>query len=185
MAKKIVLVALVGVMVLAATVPVAPREHDVPGPVSRTLYFTKYLPDGTVTTGHLELQPEERAPDACQALLEQDPAIQDYVRDNAVDLYFLLSAGSGLKFAFPPSLFGLSLLEVELSLIPNVIYCNYRGGEGETTIIPVVSGGNATSIYGDHRLLTIGFVGILGWSTVFTFSNTFLVGFTPYVWTQA
>lgn len=182
MARKIILATIIGMMVLSVVVPVSPQEQEASHP-SSLLFYTKYLPDGTVTTGHLNLQPDECPQDVCRALVEQDPVIQEYVQEN-MDLYFLLSGGDGLKFAFPPSLFGVSLLEVELSLLPNVVYCNYRG-EAETTIIPVTSGGNATHIYGDHRMLTIGFVGLLGWSTVFTFSNTFLVGFTPYVWTQA
>ena len=175
------LMMVVGIMLMAVIVPASPQDQQIS---PRFFSYIKYQPDGTVSTATYGLETGQTVEDACRQLLDQDSAIQQYLEDAALDLYFLLSAGGGLKLAFPPSTFGLSLLEVELSLIPNVIYCSYQN-EAETTIIPLVSAGNATFLNGPHRLLAIGFVGILGWSTVFTFSNTFLAGFAPYVWTLA
>ena len=179
MAKKCMLMVVVCIMLLAVIIPASPYEQQIS---PQFFSYTKYYPDGTVTTATHELEPGQTIGDACRQLLDQDVVIQQYIEDAALDFYFLLSAGGGFKLAFPSSTFGLSLLEVELSLIPNVIYCSYQN-EADTTVIPLVSSGNATFLNGPHRLLTIGFVGILGWNTVFTFSNTFLAGFAPYVLT--
>lgn len=101
-----------------------------------------------------------------------------------MEIFFVISAGSGLHFAFPPSLAGSTLLKIHFSFIPSVIYCSYTGDEASTDIIPLLSPENATTISGSHKILLIGFMGVLGWDGVFSFSDAGFAGFAFYVWTS-
>ena len=101
-----------------------------------------------------------------------------------LEVFFIISAGSGLHFAFPPSFVGSPLLQIHFSFFPSVVYCNYGGSESSTDIIPLFSPENATTISGSHKILVIGFIGILGWEGVFSFSDTGFTGFAFFVWTS-
>ena len=96
-----------------------------------------------------------------------------------------MSAGDGFHFAFPPSILKLSLWSISLSLFPSAIYCNYRGENAETDIIPIMPSGDSTTIYGSHRILTLGFIGVVGWDGLFSVSSSGFAGFTFFVWTSS
>jgi len=177
---KILPLVLAVFMIFPAIVPVNSSEHVVAA--GRYVSFTKYLPDGNTERFSMFVPYSRSISDVCADMVRGDPAMRNFVDGTSVNLYFIMSAGSGFHFIFPPSVMKMSLWDINLSLFPSGIYCNYRGSGSETDIIPITSG-NSTTISGDHKLLTLGFVGIVGWTGLFSTSETGFAGFTLFVWT--
>jgi len=157
------------------------------GADKRTVTFAKCFPDGTVQTftdtvvcREGKTMAEDIA-EKCAVLVREDAILQEYT-DTGVGLYFVISAGEGLHFALPPSLMQSTFLDIIFSLFPSVVYCNYNTG-ASTDIISLTSLGNETLLEGAHRVLCIGFVGILGWEGMFSYDATGFAGFTPFIWT--
>jgi len=148
----------------------------------RYVSFTKYLPDGNMERFSMFVPRSMSISDVCADMVKDDVAITNFVNTTPLSLYFIMSAGGGFHFIFPPSIMGIPLWDINLSLFPSGIYCNYHGSNSETDIIPLTSG-NSTTIYGDHKILTLGFVGIVGWTGLFSMSDTGFAGFTLFVWT--
>jgi len=147
----------------------------------RTTTFTEYLPNGRVETFKADVGADTSyaIAEKCSELIK-DSAFQSLPQQ--MEIYFIISAGSGLHFSLPPSLIGSTLLNIHFSFFPSVIYCSYTGNESSTDIIPILSPENATTITGNHKILIIGFIGIVGWEGVFSFSDTGFAGFAFYVW---
>jgi len=116
----------------------------------------------------------------CARIFHEDNQMESY---SSYGLYFIISAGEGLHFSLPPSLLQSSRFNIFLSLFPSIIYCSYHGNASETDIVPITSG-NETFITGDHRLLCLGFMGVIGWTQVFSYGNTGFAGVTPFFWTD-
>ncbi len=150
--------------------------------------FSKYLPDGRIElfTETVECRNEEKLSEAIARKCKEMLMEEDYIkkRDIGAGLYFIISAGEGLHFSLPPSLLKSSFWEIIFSLFPSVVYCSYTGEASETDIISLMQAGDETLIYGEHRVLCIGFVGILGWEGIFSYSDTGFAGFSPFVWTS-
>lgn len=157
------------------------------GGEKRTVTFAKCLPDGTVETftdtvvcRDGETLAESIA-EACATLVKEDDVLQEY-GDTGLGVYFIISAGEGLHFALPPSLMQSTFFNIIFSLFPSVVYCNYNT-DASTDIISLTSLGNETLLEGPHRVLCLGFVGILGWAGMFSYDATGFAGFTPFIWT--
>ena len=156
---------------------------------SGAVTFTTYYPDGSVETFVRDVRflagnsVAECITHECRELIARDPWIQQYV-NSEVGLYFIISAGKGLHFSLPPSLLQSSFFEIIFSLFPSITYCSYSGTAAETDIIPIGSPSNETLIQGEHRILCIGFVGIVGWQGIFSYEDTGFAGFSPFVWTS-
>jgi len=103
---------------------------------------------------------------------------------SSMGLYFIISAGEGLHFSLPPSLIQSSRLNIFFSLFPSIIYCSYHGNASETDIVPIIPSGNETFIVGDHHLLCLGFIGVIGWTQVFSYDNTGFAGVTLFFWSD-
>ena len=183
MKGEILSLVLVFVMVMPAVVPVIPAESHEQTVDGRNVVFTKYMPDGEIEKFSMFVPYSENISDVCAGMVREDKAIRNFANNTALKLYFIMSAGEGFHFSLPPSVLKLSLWSINLSLFPSGVYCNYHGSNAETDIIPVFPSGNSTTIYGDHKVLTLGFVGIVGWSGLFSMSDTGFAGFTLFVWT--
>lgn len=151
-----------------------------------TVTFSKYMPGKVeIFTKKIEVNDSEKISEAiarnCKEMLFEEYEIKNYA---GTGLYFIISAGEGLHFSLPPSLLKSSFWEIIFSLFPSVVYCSYTGNASETDIISIMPAGNETLIYGEHRVLCIGFVGILGWEGIFSYSDTGFAGFSPFVWTS-
>jgi len=147
----------------------------------RTTTFTKYLPNGNVETFKADVGGTSHAiAEKCSELVKDNM----FPLPQQIEIFFIISAGSGLHFSLPPSFIGSTLLNIHFSFFPSVIYCSYTGNESSTDIIPILSPENATTITGSHKILIIGFMGIVGWEGVFSFSDTGFAGFAFYVWTS-
>ncbi len=186
MGGKILSLVLVFVMVIPAFVPVESSEQQMEG---RDVTFTKYLPDGgtekfSMFVPYTGKDFSKDIADTCARMVKEDKAIQNFLNNTALKLYFIMSIGGGFHFAFPPSILKISLWSISMSLFPSAIYCNYHGSDSETDIIPIVPSGNSTTIYGEHKVITLGFIGIVGWDGLFTMSDTGFAGLTLFVWTS-
>ncbi|MFO8132993.1 MAG: hypothetical protein R6U10_03535 [Thermoplasmatota archaeon] len=158
--------------------------------MEHTVTFATYLPDGSVeyVEQEVELADGESLSaviaDRCAEMVEDDNRFQQHM-DQQIGLYLIISGGSGLHMALPPALLEVSLLRISLSLMPSIVYCSYSGEEASTTITPLTGDGNVTSYDGPHKLLTAGFIGVIGWSGVFSFASTGFAGLTMFTWTSA
>jgi len=185
MGKKFISLILLFAMIIPAVVPAESSGSE----DGRYVTFTKYLPGGHIETVRVFLPYRKDFSKAimekCADMAMQDESIQKFLNESGIKLYFIMSAGDGFHFAFPPSILKLSLWSISLSLFPSAIYCNYHGSSSETDIIPVMPSGDSTTIYGDHKLLTLGFIGVVGWDGLFSVSDTGFAGFTFFVWTSS
>jgi hypothetical protein len=151
--------------------------------------FIQYLQDGTTTTFTMDVycHNDESLSSAisrkCEELFYKTIDIEQ-LADTGVDLYFVISAGSGLHFVLPPSLIQSTFFDIILSLFPSLLYCSYSDSEAESDIISLTASGNETILQGQHRILCIGFVGILGWTGIFSYGNAGFAGLTPFFWSS-
>jgi hypothetical protein len=152
----------------------------------RTVTFVKYLPNGErqLFTGDVEIEEGETVSHAiarrCAELMKEDAAIQLFI-EQQLGLNLIISAGDGMHFALPPALLTIPLLQTSFTIFPSIIYCSYSGADASTDIIPLPLG-ETTSFSGDHKVLAIGFVGIIGWNGIFSFSSTGFAGLTVFAW---
>ncbi|HDH81455.1 MAG: hypothetical protein FE040_02310 [Thermoplasmata archaeon] len=185
MSKKILSL----ILLFAIAIPVIAPTESYGSEDGRYVTFTKYLPGGNTEKVSMFIPYSENFSKAimekCAEMVKQDASIQKFLNETGIKLYFIMSAGEGFHFAFPPSILNLSLWRISLSLFPSAVYCNYHGNGAETDIIPVMPSGNSTTIYGAHKILTLGFIGIIGWSGLFSSSDTGFAGFTFFVWTSS
>ncbi|MEA2054017.1 MAG: hypothetical protein U9O96_02705 [Candidatus Thermoplasmatota archaeon] len=186
MERKILSFILLFIIFVPMIIPAESSEQKLE---ERIITFTKYLPDGKIerfdrVVSYTGKNFSKKISDMCAKMAREDKAIQRFLNETNINVYFIMSAGTGLHFMFPPSLLKLSLWSIALSLFPSGIYCNYHGNEAETDIMPVIPSGSSTTIYGEHKLLTLGFVGIVGWDGLFSFSDTGFAGFTLFIWTS-
>ncbi len=155
------------------------------GTNERTTLFVKYLPDGSTQTfqHNIEYLAGENLSESiartCGELVADDEQIQQYA-EQQTGLFFLVSGGDGMHVALPPSGKYSRILEMYWQLVPCLLYCHYTEG-GYSDITPIDGGAN-TNITVPHRILCIGFVGVLGWSRPFSFDDTGFAGFTPFLW---
>jgi hypothetical protein len=158
---------------------VSGREH--------TVTFVKCLPNGQreVFEQKILIQPGEKLSASiattCEDIFDDDERFRDYA-DAETGLFWIVSGGDGLHLALPPSGKYSRFLEMYWALIPSIIYCHFN--EGASTDITSLIGGTETTLADAHRLLCVGFVGVLGWGNVFSFYETGLAGLAPYVWSQ-
>ncbi|HHO56960.1 MAG TPA: hypothetical protein ENJ70_00215 [Thermoplasmatales archaeon] len=117
----------------------------------------------------------------CARIFHEDKEMEYYA---SLGVYFIISAGEGLHFSLPPSLVQSSRLHIFFSLFPSIIYCSYHGNASETNIVPITPPGNETYLIGDHRLLCGGFMGVIGWTGMFSYENTGFAGVTLFFWTD-
>jgi len=155
----------------------------------RTVTFMKYLPDGEIKTFNMAIKFYEEETIAegitrkCKELLAEDEDIQKYA-EVGIGLYSIISGGGGLHFSVPLGFGQSSNLSAILSLFRFLVYCNYNDYESLTDIFPLAPPGNATSITGPHKVVCVGFVGIMGWAGFFSFSTTGFAGLSPVIWTS-
>lgn len=185
MYKKVLSVAIVACLVVMA-VPVSEsstednREHPV--------IFARYLPDGSLEYVEEEIEPADgeslssAIAERCAEMVHDDARFQRLM-DQQTGLYLIVSGGGGFHVALPPALLEISLLRISLSLLPSLVYCSYSGEEASTAITPLMGEGNVTSYDGPHKILAGGFMGIIGWSGVFSFASTGFAGLTFFTWT--
>jgi len=182
MRNKILALA-VAIVFLVLIVPVSPSVSQ------QSITFTKYLPDGSMEylTEAVDIQEEYTMAQAiaqrCADLLQEDTRFQS-LSDQQTGLYLIVSAGDGMHFALPPAMFEIRLLRISFNLIPSIIYCSYSDAEASTDITPLDGTGNVTSLAGPHKVLAGGFVGIVGWSNVFSFTSAGFAGLTLFTWTS-
>lgn len=156
--------------------------------IEHTVTFAKYLPDGTME--HVEqtigVASDESLSTAiaqrCAALMKDDVRFQ-YLIEQQAGLYLIISGGDGFHVALPPALMEIRLLRISFNLIPSIIYCSYSDSEATTTVTPLAGDGEVTSYDGPHKILAGGFVGVIGWSGVFSFASTGFAGLTLFIWT--
>ncbi len=154
--------------------------------------FTRYGPDGSIKTFLARVEVEggqnisSAIKDKCREMLENDEEIQKFIDkyNKGAGLILVISAGNGLHFNFPPSMLKIPIWDVDLSFFPSLIYCNYINENAETDIYPLIPEGNATTITGEHKVAAFGFIGIIGWSGMFSYSYAGWAGITPFLWTM-
>jgi len=153
----------------------------------RVVTFAKCLPDGSMETFTMNVKcyAGETLSDSiarkCREILSRDDDMQKYA-GTVTGLYLLVSAGDGFHLSLPSSFLRSSYFNIIYSLLPNIVYCNYDSTQSHTDIYPIAPAGNETLLTGPHKVLCIGFVGIIGWTGYFSFSTTGFAGFTPFVW---
>ena len=92
-----------------------------------TITFTKFHPDGHVETFTSEIKVNEGESVSsviakkCEELLREDDSIQSFIQQQ-FDIFFIISAGSGLHFAFPPSFWEMSRLNLYFSIFPSILF---------------------------------------------------------------
>lgn len=186
MYKKLVSVAVVACLVFVA-LPVS--EPAAAESTQHTVTFATYLPDGSVEYVEQEVELTDgeslsaAIADRCAGMVQDDARFQRLM-DQQLGLYLIVSGGSGLHMALPPALLEISLLQISFNILPSLIYCSYSGEGASTTVTPLTGGGNVTSYDGPHKLLAAGFVGVIGWSGVFSFASTGFAGLTLFTWTS-
>ncbi|HDN50336.1 MAG TPA: hypothetical protein ENG06_01010 [Thermoplasmatales archaeon] len=169
------------VTVLFCLLLVAPSN----GSSERAVTFVKHMPDGRIETfqHNVTLLKGETVSESisrtCAELLTEDRELRHYA-DSGTGLFFIVSGGPGMHMALPPSGKYSWFLEMYWALVPSIIYCHYDAG-AHSDITPL-TGGDNVNLEDSHRILCVGFVGILGWSRTFSFDDTGLAGFTPYLW---
>lgn len=151
--------------------------------------FSRIGPDKKVETFEKTIECTQKSSlsaqilEECQVLFETDEEFKQ-LADSGTGLYMIISNGDGLHFALPPSSNRYSrIAEMYFALIPCILYCHYNQG-GLTDIKSWTSGENIT-LEGAHKLMCVGFMGFLGWSSAFTIRETGFVGITPYLWYDA
>lgn len=153
----------------------------------RTITFVKCLPNGERETFTSDIEVEKgetlshTIAQKCLELMKEDSAIQSFIQQQ-IGLNLIVSAGAGLHFAFPPALLEIPLLRTSFTIFPSIIYCSYTGSDSSTDIMSISPPGNTTTLSGAHKVLAIGFVGIIGWNGVFSFSSTGFAGLTIFAW---
>lgn len=188
MYKKLLSVAVVACFIVMA-VPVSESSTEGDRARRQMVSFARCLPDGSVEYVEQEIEVADGESlsaviaDRCAGMVKDDNRFQRYM-DQQLGLYFIVSGGSGLHMALPPALLEISLLQISFNILPSLIYCSYSGEEASTTITPLMGAGNVTSYDGPHKLLAAGFVGVIGWSGVFSFASTGYAGLTLFTWTS-
>jgi hypothetical protein len=148
--------------------------------------FAKYLPDGKIEilSMKISLKNGEAISNGiarvCQQLLLSDESIQKYTNQSPA-MCVVVSAGTGFHFNFPSSFFRSSYFNIIYSLFPSILLCSYRTTTSTTDIYSLTAGENTTLIVGPHKLMCLGFVGVVGWTGVFLNGYTGFAGFTPFV----
>lgn len=178
--KKIIAIALIAFFVVAPSISLSAENRG------KMVHFAKIMPSGRIETFSLNVIPEkgENISSAIARKCTQMVYEDEEMNNISYGLYFIISAGEGLHFSLPPSLKQWQRFNIIFSLLPSMIYCSYHGNNSETDIMPI-TGGNEMIIVGEHRLLCLGFVGIIGWQGMFSYANTGFAGFTPFFWTDA
>lgn len=185
MYKKLLSVAVVACFIVMAA-PVSESSSE--NATEHTVTFAKCLPDGTTERVEQEIHvaTDESLSSAiaarCADLFEEDVRFQ-HLMDQQTGLYLIVSGGDGFHMALPPALLEIPLLRISFNLLPSIIYCSYSDEEASTTITPLIGEGNITSYDGPHKVLAGGFVGVIGWSGVFSFASSGFAGLTLFVWT--
>ncbi len=152
--------------------------------------FTRYGPDGSIKKFLARIEVEGNISSAikekCREMLENDEEIQKFIDkyNKGMGLILVISAGNGLHFNFPPSMLKISLWDIDLSFFPSLIYCNYVDENAETDVFPLIPEGNTTTITGEHKVAAFGFIGIISWSGMFSYSYDGWAGITPFLWTM-
>ncbi len=186
MYKKLLSIALVACLVFMALPASEPASAE---GTRHTVTFATYLPDGSVEYEEQEVELSDgeslsaAIADRCARMVQDDARLQ-WLMDQQLGLYLIVSGGSGFHMALPPALLEMRLLQLSFNILPSLIYCSYSGEEASTTVTPLMGGGNVTSYDGPHKLLAAGFVGVIGWSGVFSFSSTGFAGLTLFTWTS-
>ena len=149
--------------------------------------FVKYMPDGKTETFCINVECSEGytmsecITQKCKDLVEKDENIQNYV-DSKTGLYIIISMGNGLHFSLPSSYLQSTFWDIYFSFFPSIMYCSYSDDEAKTDIFSLTSTDNSTLLKGEHRVLCIGFVGIIGWRGIFSSGDTGFAGFSPFIW---
>ena len=185
MHKKIISMA-VGLCLISLTMslPGGSSDHN-----EHNITFAKLLPDGTIERVEqtIDIVSGDSLSKAiavrCAALLKEDERFQ-VETDQGTGIFLIISGGDGLHFALPPALFEIPLLRFSFNIIPSILYCSYSDSEASTDITPLSGDGNVTSFAGPHKILAGGFVGILGWDGVFSFTSAGFAGLTFFTWTS-
>ena len=186
MYKKVVpLVVGLCLISLSVSLPEGSSESN-----EHTITFAKLLPDGTIELVEQTidvaagLSVSKAIAAHCAEMLKEDDRFQVSI-DQEIGLYLIISAGTGLHFALPPALFEIPLLKTSLNIIPSIVYSSYSNSEASTDITLLAGDGNVTSYTGPHKILAGGFIGILGWSGVFSFTTTGFAGLTFFTWASS
>ncbi len=188
--KKVI--AFIIVLFLLATTFIPVESIPKTNKTIESVSFTRYGPDGSIKTflARVEVEREQDISGAikekCREMLENDEEIQKFIDkyNKGAGLILVISAGNGLHFNFPPSMLKIPIWDVNLSFFPSLIYCNYVDENAETDIYPLIPKGNATTITGEHKVAAFGFIGIIGWSGMFSYSYDGWAGITPFLWTM-
>jgi len=188
MYKKTLSLAVAACLVfMAAPLIEGAQEPDMEDGTERTVTFARCLPDGTVEqvreTVHVAAGEElsSAIAERCTTLLMEDARFQQ-VMEQQLGLYLIVSGGDGFHMALPPALLEIPLMRLSFNLLPSIIYCSYSDDEASTTITSLTGGDGITSYDGPHKVLAAGFVGVIGWSGVFSFQSTGYAGLTLYAW---
>ena len=177
MKQKVIAIVLIAFFVISSIIPASAGNRG------KVIHFAKIMPHGRIETFSLNVIPE-RGENISSAIARKCAQMVKEEMNASYGLYFIISAGEGLHFSIPPSLKQWQRFDIIFSLLPSLIYCSYHGNSSETDIMPL-AGGNEMVILGEHRLLCLGFVGIIGWQGMFSYTNTGFAGFTPFFWTDA
>ncbi len=186
MYKKLVSVAVVACLV-SVMLPVS--EPAVAERTRHMVTFATYRPDGSVEYVEQEVTLADgeslsaAIADRCAMMVQEDARFQRLMAQQ-FGLYLIVSGGDGFHVALPPALLEIPLMRLSFNLLPSLIFCSYSGEEASTTITPLMGAGNVTSYDGAHKLLAAGFVGVIGWSGIFSFASTGFAGLTLFTWTS-
>lgn len=186
MYKKLLSVAVVACFIVMAA-PVS--ESSLEQSREHTATFARLLPDGTIeyVEETVDVAPGEdlsaAVAERCAAMVEEDARFQ-HLMNQETGLYLIVSGGDGFHVALPPALFELRLLRISFNLIPGLIYCSYSDSEASTTITPLAGGDGVATYDGPHKIFAGGFVGVIGWSGIFSFTSTGFAGLTLFTWTS-
>jgi hypothetical protein len=149
--------------------------------------FVKCLPDGSTEAFSKTVSVERNETlsaaleRTCKNLIANDEELLHFA-DTHTGLQMVISAGNGLHFAFPSSFFRSSAFNIIYSLLPNVIWCRYNNQAAKTDIYSILPEKESILLQGEHTLLCLGFVGIIGWTGYFSWGTTGLAGFSPFTW---
>lgn len=149
--------------------------------------FAKYLPNGKIEMLSMKISLEDGETissgiaRACEQLLLSDESMQNYA-NQGLGMCVVVSTGFGFHLNFPSSFFRSSYFNIIYSLFPSLLFCSYRTTDSTTDMYPLTADDNATLLVGPHKLMCLGFVGIVGWTGVFFNGYTGFAGFTPFVW---
>lgn len=152
--------------------------------------FTKHLPNGSTQLFSMKISLNEQESIAeaisrvCLHLLNSDNNMKNYL-NQSIGINMVVSAGTGFHFNIPSSFFRSSYFNIIYSLFPSFLFCTYRTTLSTTDIYSFSTQENTTLLVGPHKLMCLGFVGIVGWTGTYFNGYTGFAGFTPFIWYSA